>query len=179
VKLILNDYSFEGEWVTDKQNGVFRLLDYLIKNGAPVDGVGIQCHEVIYNIDSYINSIGTTIDKIATRINPVSGKKLIVQITEMDISLFKWDDSSLTLPASEINTRLQSQAYMYRGLFDVFNKKYNEGKLEMVLLWGVYDGGSWKNDIPIEGRTDHPLLFDRQFQPKPAFNSLITGPGNR
>ena len=38
-----------------------------------------------------------------------------------------------------------------------------------MTLWGVHDGGSWLNGFPVRGRTDYPLLFDRQGQPKPAF----------
>jgi endo-1,4-beta-xylanase len=42
-----------------------------------------------------------------------------------------------------------------------------------VAFWGVHDGQSWLNDYPIRGRTDYPLLFDRTFQPKPAFFAVV------
>ena len=42
-----------------------------------------------------------------------------------------------------------------------------------VTLWGVTDKNSWKNDWPVKGRTNYPLLFDRSGQPKPAFNAVI------
>ncbi|HEY5463540.1 MAG TPA: hypothetical protein VIJ95_09825 [Hanamia sp.] len=29
------------------------------------------------------------------------------------------------------------------------------------------------NGFPIRGRTNYPLLFDRNFKPKPAFYSVI------
>ncbi|UCG86914.1 MAG: endo-1,4-beta-xylanase [Gemmatimonadota bacterium] len=38
---------------------------------------------------------------------------------------------------------------------------------------GVTDAGSWKNNWPIPGRTNYPLLFDREGRPKPAFESVI------
>ncbi|WP_181106878.1 endo-1,4-beta-xylanase, partial [Xanthomonas arboricola] len=31
--------------------------------------------------------------------------------------------------------------------------------------WGVSDGMSWKNDYPVPGRTNYPLLLDRNHQP--------------
>jgi endo-1,4-beta-xylanase len=37
----------------------------------------------------------------------------------------------------------------------------------------VSDKGSWRNGWPIPGRTDYPLLFDRNDEPKPAFNAVI------
>ncbi len=38
----------------------------------------------------------------------------------------------------------------------------------------VADGTSWLNYWPILGRTDHPLLFDRDARPKPAFDAVVT-----
>jgi len=35
------------------------------------------------------------------------------------------------------------------------------------------DGGSWLNDFPIRGRTEYPLLFDREGMPKPAFFAVM------
>jgi endo-1,4-beta-xylanase len=42
-----------------------------------------------------------------------------------------------------------------------------------VTFWGVSDGQNWKNDWPMRGRTDYPLLFDRQNRPKPAYYEII------
>jgi endo-1,4-beta-xylanase len=41
-----------------------------------------------------------------------------------------------------------------------------------VSFWGVSDQDSWRNDSPLKGRTDYPLLFDRSLQPKPAFHAV-------
>lgn len=40
-------------------------------------------------------------------------------------------------------------------------------------VWGVTDGDSWKNNFPVRGRTNYPLLFDRDGKPKPAFDAVI------
>jgi endo-1,4-beta-xylanase len=37
----------------------------------------------------------------------------------------------------------------------------------------VGDADSWLNDWPVRGRTSYPLLFDRNDQPKPAFDSVM------
>ena len=41
------------------------------------------------------------------------------------------------------------------------------------LVWGVSDNQSWKNNTPIKGRTDYPLLFDRNYHPKPVVETII------
>jgi endo-1,4-beta-xylanase len=36
---------------------------------------------------------------------------------------------------------------------------------------------NWKNDYPIPRRTNYPLLWDRQRQPKPALQAVMAVPG--
>jgi endo-1,4-beta-xylanase len=45
--------------------------------------------------------------------------------------------------------------------------------MSRVTFWGVTDGDSWKNNFPVRGRTNYPLLFDREGKPKPAFDAVI------
>ncbi|MCL2265247.1 MAG: endo-1,4-beta-xylanase [Treponema sp.] len=178
VKLILNDYDIESPGV--KLNEFLRLLDYLIANKAPIDGVGIQGH-IAYDRANIRSDLNRTIDTISRKRNPITRKNLTVQISELDISLFKdsetWNNPSAqktTVPENELNSRLTQQARLYRELFDMFEQKYREGKLEMVLISGVADINSWLNYEPIN-RINHPLLFDWYYQPKPAYYELIRG----
>jgi endo-1,4-beta-xylanase len=69
----------------------------------------------------------------------------------------------------------QALAARYAELFKVL-RKYPD-LVTRVTLWGVHDGNSWLNDWPVRGRTNHPLLFDRQLQPKPAFQAVIEALG--
>ncbi|MGA2482131.1 MAG: endo-1,4-beta-xylanase [Candidatus Acidiferrales bacterium] len=62
-------------------------------------------------------------------------------------------------------------AKRYADLFGVFLK--HRGILTRVTFWGVTDGDSWRNNWPVKGRTSYPLLFDRNYQPKPAFDAVI------
>jgi endo-1,4-beta-xylanase len=48
--------------------------------------------------------------------------------------------------------------------------------ISRVNAWGVTDGDSWKNDFPVRGRKEYPLLFDRQYQPKPFIQELLSNP---
>ena len=38
-----------------------------------------------------------------------------------------------------------------------------------VTFWGLSDADSWLN----RGRMNYPLLWDRQRQPKPAFQAVV------
>ncbi|MCR6721397.1 MAG: endo-1,4-beta-xylanase [Chitinophagaceae bacterium] len=59
----------------------------------------------------------------------------------------------------------------YQALFNLFLK--HRDKIDRVTFWGVHDGQSWLNGWPVPGRTNYPLLFDRNFQPKPAFHRVV------
>ena len=64
-----------------------------------------------------------------------------------------------------------SLARRYAELFRVYLK--HRQVVERVTFWGVADRDSWLNNWPIKGRTNHPLLFDRVGQPKPALAAVI------
>ena len=55
--------------------------------------------------------------------------------------------------------------------FKLFLK--HKDKVSRITFWGVNDGQSWLNGWPIRGRTNYPLLFDREFKPKPAYYKVI------
>jgi endo-1,4-beta-xylanase len=62
-------------------------------------------------------------------------------------------------------------ARRYAELFSLFHK--HRDKFSRVTFWAVHDGQSWRSYMPIAGRTDHPMLFDRQCKPKPAFDAVV------
>ena len=57
------------------------------------------------------------------------------------------------------------------ALFNIYYK--HRSQISRINLWGISDGGSWLNGWPIAGRTNYPLLFDRQYRPKPVVNEII------
>ncbi|HPN47976.1 MAG TPA: endo-1,4-beta-xylanase, partial [Bacteroidales bacterium] len=56
-------------------------------------------------------------------------------------------------------------------LFALFLKHHRH--IDRVTLWGLNDGNSWRNNFPVRGRKDYPLLFDRDNQPKPVVQQMI------
>jgi len=71
---------------------------------------------------------------------------------------------------------LKRQADQYARLFRIF--RTHADTIARVSFWDLNDGQSWLNDFPWK-RVNHPLLFDRDNNPKPAFPAVIselTGP---
>ncbi len=113
-----------------------------------------------------------------------------VHITEMEISVLPFPTAQQT---ADVNMRAKADPKLnpyaagltpevekqltkrYRELFSVFAK--HSDTVERVTFWGVTDRDSWKNNWPIFGRTDYPLLFDRAGKPKPAFDAVIQAAG--
>src|SRR5690606_37007715 len=65
----------------------------------------------------------------------------------------------------------QKFAQRYADIFGVFYK--HRDKISRITFWGVADQHSWLNDWPMLGRTSYPLLFDRDYQAKGAFDAVV------
>ena len=65
----------------------------------------------------------------------------------------------------------RKQADQYADLFRLFHE--NSDIIARVSFWNLHDGESWLNDFPWK-RVNHPLLFDRQLRPKPAFDAVYS-----
>ena len=49
-------------------------------------------------------------------------------------------------------------------------------KIDRVTLWGLTDDSSWKNGYPVPGRTNYPLLWNRDYTPHTALQSILAIP---
>jgi endo-1,4-beta-xylanase len=93
--------------------------------------------------------------------------------TELDINLLpntpRGADPALANPyANALPDDVQQQlARAYADVFRVFLK--HSDAVTRVPFWGLSDADSWLN----RGRMNYPLLWDRQHQPKPAFNAVV------
>ena len=61
----------------------------------------------------------------------------------------------------------QQLARRYADVFGVFLK--HRDAVTRVTFWGLSDADSWLN----RGRMNYPLLWDRERQPKPAFDAVV------
>jgi endo-1,4-beta-xylanase len=174
AQLYYNDYSLEN---APKREGAMALLKKLQSQGAHIAGVGLQGH---YKMDW---PAPAQVDETIKAFAQIGMK---VMITELDLDMLPPATRSLAAEVS-MNFALQAKlnpytnglpdavqlalAKRYGDLFAVFFK--NRESLTRVTFWGVTDANSWLNNWPVKGRTSYPLLFDRQCQPKPAFDAVI------
>ena len=94
-----------------------------------------------------------------------------VNITELDISLFTKEQKDNRYKDAVPPEVLAKQAARYAAMFEIFRR--HRDVIDRVTFWGATDRHTWLNYHPVQGRADHPLLFDRAGQPKPAFWAVI------
>lgn len=158
IKLYINDYSTEQ---AAKRDILYDLVKDMLDKGVPIDGVGHQTH---------INIYYPPIDDIMTSAQKFAELGLDNIITELDISMYEWNDHS-DYGDDVPDDLLQLQAERYKQLFDAL--KEHKGLFSEVVLWGISDGHTWLHDFPVKGRTDAPLPFDKQLQAKPAYWAIV------
>lgn len=174
AELYYNDYSLFNK---PKRDGAIRLVNDLKAAGVRIDAIGEQGH---YHLEY------PRISQLDSCINELTQTGLKVVITELDINVLprptgdEGADISLNVemqekfnPYKDSLPKAVEQEFIrkYVDLFSVFNK-YSD-KIDRITLWGIQDGQSWLNYWPIEGRTNYPLLFDRDLQPKPVYYEII------
>jgi endo-1,4-beta-xylanase len=174
AELYYNDYNIENP---EKRDGAIRIIKNLKAKGVKIDGVGIQGHWGLQY---------PPLEQVEEAIEMYAALGVKVMFTELDISVLP---NPNRMPTADISARsagnpsmnpypnglpdsVQNQlADRYAAFFKLFNK--HADKISRVTFWGLHDGLSWKNNFPIQGRTDYTLLFDRNLKPKKAYDAVI------
>ncbi|HKQ77388.1 MAG TPA: endo-1,4-beta-xylanase [Blastocatellia bacterium] len=144
--LYYNDYSIEGSGA--KSDAVFNLVSGLVNQGAPIDGVGWQMHQI--NPFRIQQAHRNNAQRLATL-------GLEISITEMDVRI------SLPTTAQE----LQEQALAYG---DATEFCLSQPNCKALVTWGFTDKYSWVPGF-FSGFGD-ALIFDANYQPKPAYFAI-------
>nr|WP_213650497.1 endo-1,4-beta-xylanase [Paenibacillus sp. J23TS9] len=154
AQLFYNDYN---ESHPEKCDKIYTLVKSLIKQDVPIHGIGLQAHWNLF--DPSLDDIRTAIEKYASL-----GMQL--QLTELDMSLFRFEDKRSDLK-EPTNGMLEQQAERYEAVFRLL-KEYRD-VISSVTFWGAADDYTWLDNFPVQGRKNWPFLFDEQHLPKPAF----------
>ncbi|SDH81425.1 endo-1,4-beta-xylanase [Chryseobacterium taeanense] len=173
AELYYNDYN---EWFPEKVKTVINIVKKMKSRGIRVDGVGMQTH------------VGLDTPKLAEyekALVDYAAAGVKVNVTEMEISALPspWGTSANVSDTVEYQAKMNPYTKglpenvqkewenRYLDFFRLFIK--HQDKIRRVTLWGVTDNQSWKNDFPVKGRTDYPLLFDRNYKAKPVVQKII------
>lgn len=176
AELYYNEYDTEHQ---TKRDAVIRLIRNLQAKGVRVDGIGTQGHWFL----DY-----PTIGEIEKAIVEISELNIPQMITELDVSVLPYypvDSQMVDISTFDPETQKKYNPYpnglpdsvqkqlaeRYAELFAIFKKHRN--KISRVTFWAVHDRQAWRSYLPIKGRVDYPMLFDRQCQPKPALEAVI------
>lgn len=125
-----------------KTQAYYNLARRLQKSGIPIDGVGLQCHLTVGELDSA---------KLDNNVKRYASLGLTCIVTELDMSI----------PDLGAADAYEKQAAEYRTIANVLIK-YDH--CPNLVIWGVKDDQSW--------RGGEPLLFNAAMQAKPAFYAL-------
>ncbi|PQA89769.1 endo-1,4-beta-xylanase [Hyphococcus luteus] len=158
--LAYNDYMSWESGNEKHRAGVLRLLERLLKNGAPIDALGIQSHS------NYDMPNEFTPDKQrAWRgfVEEAIGMGLEIYLTEFDVN----------------DTELGPDAAMRDALIAGYTKDYLDMMLSYeatkdLLVWGLVDSYSWlQGFLPREDDVEkRPTPFDSHYRPKPMRTAI-------
>ncbi len=170
--LIYNDYNNE---LPAKREKMVRLIRSLKARNAPIGAIGLQGH---YELDQI------PFKELEATLAAMRELKMKVVVSELDIDVIprsRWwaDGGKYREEMARIDPYregcppeiLRRQAEQYAELFRLF-RRYAD-TIARVSFWNLHDGDSWLNYFPWQ-RVNHPLLFDRARQPKPAFDAVVS-----
>ena len=171
--LLYNDYNMHNP---DKREFLVDVIRDYLDRGVPIHGVGLQGHVGLDypDMEEWERSIATYAEM-----------GLEVHISELEVDVlpspyqmsaeisnrFQYSPENDPWPDGLPDDVQQQLADRYEQLFRIL-LRYRDN-VRRVTFWGLHDGISWKNDFPIGGRTNYPLLFDRNLETKPAYDRLI------
>jgi len=147
VKLFYNDYSAEGSGA--KSDAVYNLVRSMKQRGIPLDGIGLQYHVSL--------QYSPSISDVTNNINRLTALGLEVHITELDISIQGGSGGDAQV--------LAAQATLYGNILKVC---LANPKCTSFVTWGFTDKYTWL------GSDKKPLLYDTNYQTKPAYNTLVS-----
>lgn len=151
ARLFYNDYGTEG--LNAKSNTVYNLVADMIERGVPIHGVGLQAHFELGGFNA---------EQIAANIKRLGELGLEVQITELDVRY----------AGEATEETFLRQAGDYRRVLDVcLSSEY----CTAFITWGVTDKFTWLRNSNLgfySNPTVEPLLFDDEYQPKPAYMAV-------
>jgi endo-1,4-beta-xylanase len=159
AELTYNDYSLENE---PKRNGAIALIKELKRNKVPITSGGLQGHESLSWPSA--DQEGATIQAFGNLGTRVIVSELDIDVLppavaqgSADVNAHVAAETNLNPYANELPDSVQQLLKKrYGELFVVFLR--HRDVVQRVTFWGVTDGDSWKNDWPVRGRTNYPLL---------------------
>lgn len=172
AELYYNDYGMN---VPGRRDAVVKLANDLKARGLRIDAIGMQGHMGMdypeYDeFEEALKAFASTGCKVnisewdMSALPNMSRSANIADTVAFRKALNPYPDSLPAEVSKEWNERMA-------GMMEILMR--NSDKVDRVIAWGITDGDSWKNNFPVRGRKDYPLLFDRNYEMKPFLKDLI------
>lgn len=153
--LFLNDYNLEN---TPRKGATFlKLVERLMKAGAPIGGIGSQSH-----LDTRIPA-----GQIRAFFRDAASLGLPIHVSELDASLRSEDRVDLRSRSQ----RIAQQTARVGELAEAF-MALPERQRFAFSVWGARDTDSWLRQGERDDGQDQPLLFDGAGRPGPAYAAV-------
>lgn len=155
--LFYNDFG--NETTPEKREAINELVAGMKERGVPIHGIGMQMHT------------GTHIplENIHDAIQMAASSGLLVHISELDIRVNR--NAKSPVLTDELSAE---QAFYYKTIAS-YMKEIPAKQCHGITLWGVHDPSSWLSNNPNYGGRDWPLLFDDDYNRKPAYYGAVEG----
>jgi cellulose 1,4-beta-cellobiosidase len=167
AELYYNDFNTEENGA--KTTALVSLVQRLLQNGVPIDGVGFQMH--VMNDYPSIANIRASLQKIVD-LSPT----LKIKISELDVRLnnpYDGNSSNDYTNRSDCAVScagLDRQKARYKEIIQAYLDIVPPARRGGVVVWGIADPDSWfytHQNLP-----DWPLLFNDSLQKKPAYQGV-------
>jgi endo-1,4-beta-xylanase len=159
--LFYNDFNIENGGT--KTTNLLAMVDGMKARGVPITGVGFQMHVLLD---------WPSTSTIEAAMKAVADRGLKVKISEFDVRVNNPYNSSATVYTSLTPTAAALQKERYRQIVASYVKVVPAAQRAGITIWGVWDADSWLNTA---SAPDWPLLFDTNFQAKPAWQGFADG----
>lgn len=139
---------------------MYATVQDLKGRGVPIDVVGMQMHLLL----KYSSPTPPEKQDVIATMRQFANLGVKVYVTEFDVDVSK-------VPGSR-EERWQYQARLYR---DMLEACLESGVCSSFTTWGVNDATSWitcSEDWCVNEPDADPLMFDRAFNPKPAYYAV-------
>lgn len=157
--LFYNEYGHE--YSAQRRMGVNNLVKDLKAKGVPIDGVGLQMHT---------NTLRATSDIRNAIVMIAASTKVKVHVSELDVSV----NSDSKIKDSDVTDSLKTVVFNNQQIwYREVSKAMNDLPVDQrygITFWGVCD-----TNTSVATKPDWPLVFDANYQRKPAYQGLLQG----
>lgn len=161
--LIFNDFNNESPRDGDTSqiiDNMYHTVKTLKQKGVSIDAVGMQMHLLL----NWSIPIAPSKDDVMSTMKRFAELGVRIYITEFDMDL-----------TTQTGTQAEKWDYQAQVYRDMFEACLESGVCDSFATWGISDSTSWITcEFPgcINKPDADPSMFDKEFEPKPAYFAI-------